>query len=328
MIDVAMGIDAGGTSTRAVVVRADGRCAAVARRSGGNPTSRGVVEGLRAITQAAQAAVADAVATLGAPVRVRTCLLAMAGEPALIDIPALAGQLSLETSAVRIVGDVEAMYFSGATEPVGTAVVVGTGSVAARFEAGEFTGAVGGAGWLLGDDGSGFWIGRRVVRTVVAQLSGLAEPTAMTPAVLAAGPDEGRAEQRRILGHGIELDRLIRRTYAAPPVHLADLAPIAFRFAATDAGAAAIVARAGEHIAALIDRFDDAGPLVVGGSVMIQGFLQHLQHAPALAKALQERQVRKVDSGLAGAGYLALRGWGSADRAAHDRILATLPATG
>lgn len=333
-IDVVVGIDAGGTSTQAVVVLPDGTCLAQARQSGGNPTSRGTADGLRAIVLAARQAVQRAGGRLGRPVTVRGCLLAMAGEPALIDVPRLADELGVEDRAVRIVGDVEAMYFAGTTEPAGTALVVGTGSVAARFETGAFAGAVGGAGWLLGDDGSGFWIGHRVARAVVADLSGLRAPTAMTAAVLAVteqdgvaepdpgtaparpepsprtttGPDRSRpgVADRPILGHRADLDRLIHRTYASRAVHLAALAPIAFAFAGTDPVAAAIVARAGRHITDLIGHFGVQGPLVVGGSVMIQGFLRQPQVAPELTQALRGHDLHAVDSGLAGAAFLAL----------------------
>ncbi|GAB6897016.1 N-acetylglucosamine kinase [Kineosporia succinea] len=327
-----LGIDAGGTSTHAVLVLGDGTCVAHARRSGGNPTSRGRTDALNAIVEAAQDALGRASVTLGEPVAVNECVLAMAGEPDKIDTPVLARAVGLTAGSVHLASDVEAMYFSSACEPEGSVVVAGTGSVAARLSSGVLTQAAGGAGWLLGDGGSGFWIGRNVVRAVVAQLSGLGPATGMTPSVLEAFgvPGDAGAPARQ------KLEALVRSAYAQPPVHLARFAPIAFALADHDDAARHLLERAGEHLAVLVERFPGDGPLVLGGSVVTRGFLPRPGLSGALAAALHGRDVRTAENGGAGAAFLALTRSGpglsvarraahrAGHRAAHARITSTL----
>ncbi|MBT0768630.1 hypothetical protein KIH74_06810 [Kineosporia sp. J2-2] len=365
-----LGIDAGGSATRAVVVLDDGTCLARSRQAGGNPTSRGADAALRAVVTAAGEATARARQVLGHDVVVRGCLLAMAGEPAKLDTAALARSVSLPPDAVRPVSDVEAMYFAGACEPEGTAVVAGTGSVAVHIRDAVVAETAGGAGWLLGDGGSGFWIGQAVVQAVVADLSGLGPATAMTGRVLASLRTPGAAEAPgapgvggRIGGAGQSgpaglngpvgpvgvvrsagLEALVRETYAQPPVHLARFAPIAFAHASDHAStrtsdhasghacagpddvARRILARAGEHLAALVNRFPSDGPLVLGGSVMTQGFLRNPGCSPALDETLRGRNLRVVENGCAGAAFLALDRSGRAGRERHERIRSTLSA--
>src|SRR5699024_362887 len=73
-------------------------------------------------------------------------------------------------AAVNVRSDLLAAYCSGAVELSGYALVAGTGAAAVRIEAGEIVAVADGMGWLLGDDGSGFQIGRDVARAVVADL--------------------------------------------------------------------------------------------------------------------------------------------------------------
>lgn len=49
-------------------------------------------------------------------------------------------------------------------------VIAGTGSVAARIEDHRLVASAGGHGWLLGDEGSAFWLGREAVRATLHAL--------------------------------------------------------------------------------------------------------------------------------------------------------------
>ena len=81
--------------------------------------------------------------------------------------------------------DLLATYCSGTHRPDGYAVVAGTGAGAIRLERGRQVAVADGLGWLLGDEGSGFWIGHRVVRAALADLDGRGPATGLTPLVLA-----------------------------------------------------------------------------------------------------------------------------------------------
>jgi len=69
------------------------------------------------------------------------------------------------------------------TEP-GIVIVAGTGSIAyGRNRRGEASRA-GGWGYVLGDEGSGYWIGRLALRAVVRHADGRGRPTELTPRLL------------------------------------------------------------------------------------------------------------------------------------------------
>ena len=72
-----LALDAGGTSTRAALVDAAGRCLGYGRAGGGNPTSAGIENAVAAAGQAAEAALAG---TDGAVEGPTPAVIAMAGE--------------------------------------------------------------------------------------------------------------------------------------------------------------------------------------------------------------------------------------------------------
>ena len=86
--------------------------------------------------------------------------------------------------------DLLAMFCAGSSDLDGHALVAGTGSAAIRVRGGEVEGVSDGSGWLLGDEGSGFWIGHHIVRAAVADLDGRGPWTGLAPA--RAGPARHR----------------------------------------------------------------------------------------------------------------------------------------
>ncbi|WP_432565442.1 N-acetylglucosamine kinase [Kineococcus sp. SYSU DK003] len=299
-----LALDAGGSTTRALVLAPTGEPLGRAVAGPGNPTAVGVPAALAAW----RAAVEEALARAGRPVTaVAGTVLAAAGS----DRPLTAAQIGRHLGLAhppRRVSDLLAMFYSAAAQDEGAGLIAGTGSVAARVAGGELVRAVGGNGWLLGDAGSGFWIGRLVARAVVDDLDGTGPATALTPAVLAALElvDDRRPRE----GRPFVLGELVDVVYAADPVALARLAPHCFAAAgAGDAVAAGIVAAAQDELAALVRAVAGPGPLVVGGSVWRRG-IEGSAWSPALREALAGREVAAADDGLLGAAVLALRDTG------------------
>lgn len=305
-----IGVDAGGTSTRAVLATGEGRVVGFGRGGSGNPTSSGIPAALAEV----RGAIAGALAAGGASLsEVSEIVVAMAGH----DARGGASDWILEplkengfAGALWFESDLLAMYASGAVAPVGYGVVCGTGASAVRVEGGRIVATADGLGWLLGDRGSGFWIGRAGAAAAVAELDGLGPATVLTPRVLqAAGVAGEGALSRGSDGRPVGLEQLIRVLYAQRPVQLAAFAPLVFDAAEEqDPVAERILQEAGEQLAQTIELVQAApGPVVVGGSIVSRpGAPQRVLRAHVTA-AFGDQPFVLVDSGAAGATMLALR---------------------
>lgn len=324
-VSLYLAIDVGGTSTRAAIVDATGECLAVAATGAGNPTSAGHQPALDAITSAAQQAAAAAGIDLA---DVRSTLAAIAGAGGTLGtrlLDALNEQLPMP---VTFGPDLLGMYLSATVAPDGHVLLAGTGAIAARVIGGELEHIVDGAGWLLGDSGSGFWIGHQVARCVIAELDERHGPTALTPALLDA-LGLGRPPTRRDGREEASL-QLLDAIYRDKPTALARLAPLAFDAAAAgDATAMAILDEAADLLAfTLRTTFGEhAGPgdrpLVLGGGVLSR---------PDMRARLETRidvggAALMARDGLVGASVMALRAGGIAvDATLHERLSATIAA--
>src|SRR5215212_7154393 len=178
-----LAVDAGGTSTRAVLLDASGRAYGYGRAGGGNPTAKGI----RSATDAIGSAAEQAVGGLTGPARPTLALIAMAGEKTAAFRELVSGRLSvLGISDVVLDPDLLGIFHAGTAARDGYALIAGTGAVAARIRESRLDRVAGGRGWLLGDTGSGFWIGHAVARAVVASLDGQGDGTVLTDLVLNA----------------------------------------------------------------------------------------------------------------------------------------------
>ncbi|MDQ0752139.1 N-acetylglucosamine kinase-like BadF-type ATPase [Streptomyces africanus] len=188
--DVVVGLDAGGTRTRAVLATADdGRPVGEGAAGPGNA----LTVPLPQLTEHLAEAIGRAV-----PEQVRDRVVAVAGgfagatgaadEPgrrnALAALTAALHRLGIDAGPPVIGSDIEAAFASAPGAPAdGLALVAGTGAVAMRITGRRGTVTVDGDGWLLGDDGSGFWIGRAAVRAALRMADGRGAPTVLAEAV-------------------------------------------------------------------------------------------------------------------------------------------------
>jgi glucosamine kinase len=317
-----LAIDAGGTSTRAVLIDTLGRTYGYGRAGGGNPTATGIEPAAEAIGYAAERAMGD----LNDPGQPALALIAMAGEKTAAFREQVVGRLAvLGVSEVVLEPDLLGMFHSGTPARDGYALIAGTGAVAARIRGGRLDRVVGGKGWLLGDAGSGFWIGHAVARAVVASLDGQGRRTALTGLVLEKLGIE--ADPGSLAGRAEALRQLVSAVYARPPVSLAEFAPLAFEVH-DDRVARAILLDASAALADLLSAVrapDLAGPVVVGGSIMVRGMLAappDLQ-VELVPMAGGGQPVIPVSDGLVGAAVLVLRrAGGNVDDSLFHRIRA------
>jgi glucosamine kinase len=318
-LPIFLAVDAGGTSTRAVVLDTSGASYGYGRAGGGNPTAAGISDAANAIGDAAERALAGSTGS-GRPA---LALVAMAGEKSAGFREHVSARLAaLGVGQIVLEHDLLGMFHSGTAERDGYALIAGTGTVAARIREDRLDRVVGGKGWLLGDAGGGFWIGHAVARAVVASLDGQGEDTALTGLVLQAVGIE--ADTDALAGRGDALRQLVSALYARPPVSLAGFAPLAFAVH-DDQAARAILVGASAALADLISAVrvpDLTGPVVVGGSVIVHGMLAAPPGLRAeLVPPAGDDSVIPVSDGLVGAAVLVLRHAGhNVDEALFRRI--------
>lgn len=310
-----LAIDAGGTATRALVLDRSGSCVGFGQAGGGNPTSSGHESALRSVC----AATAIALEGAGGDARLSRAAVAMAGAGRLPQEELLAALVPLGLQGpVTIEPDLLAMYFSGTIAPEGHVLVAGTGSVGARIAEGELGAVVDGLGWLVGDAGSGYWIGHQVVRTVAAALDGVAPATALTDLLLdALGLPRSSGLSR---GRPQVLMGLVERVYSDRPVKLSRFAPLAFE-ARHDPAARAILAEAAALARSMraVRPACSVAPVVLGGSVLAA--LLRTDLAGPLTSAMAGSEQIRVRDGIAGAAVLALlRAGAIVDRETFDRL--------
>jgi len=317
---VLLGIDAGGTSTRAVLTDQRGQCFGYGVGGRGNPISAGPDRAADGVLDAVEKALFGTDLTLA---DVPVIVAAMAGMRASGGSEWLRDRLVARGFSGRLVfeSDLLATYFSGAASAFGYALVSGTGACVIRVQDGRIDAAGDGLGWLLGDRGSGFWIGHAIARAAVQDLDGTGPATTLTDRVLARYGLERTGV--RAQGRWSELERLVGALYAPPPIELAALAPLAFE--EPDAVAHDILTSAGEHLAdTLTAVLRGVGPLVIGGSVLARTSPVRDAFLARLGSSADGLELRPVGDGAVGAAVLAVRAAGGAP---DDAILARLTDT-
>lgn len=177
-----IGVDGGGTRTRAALVDFDGREIGRGEGPGAVATVHDPDAAASAVLGAIRIAIADAGVVL--PATALWAGLAGAGsEPART---AVLAALTLAGPAKEIVigSDAEAA-FNDAFDGEGVMLIAGTGSVGwYRSPAGDIR-RVGGWGKDVGDEGSGFAIGRAALALVARAFDGRAEATTLSEPLLA-----------------------------------------------------------------------------------------------------------------------------------------------
>lgn len=273
-----LGIDGGGTHTRAVLADAGGKMLGTGLAGTSNPQ----VHGAAAAQKELDAAVRQAFENAQRPrERVGAMCMGLGGAGRAGEQQELAawarGHLA---ERVEVVNDGQIVLAAGTPENWGVAVIAGTGSLAwGRSRKGE-TARAGGWGYILGDEGSGYDLARQALRAATQYADGRGEKTELLNAILdywklSAPPD------------------LVPRVYRTGLTHkdLAKLAPVAVACAARgDAVARRLVGDAADALArgvAAVSRALDfpqqefplalTGGLILGAALYRETFLRALE---------------------------------------------------
>jgi len=265
-----VGLDAGATKTVGLLADDKGRVVAQARGGGANLQVQG-----EALVEAVFKSLLDELSATG---RARALCVGIAGVDRPPDEAAIHEILvRLGYPVHRIVNDAVIALAAGSPSRTGIVVLSGTGSIAYGIDSSGKTARAGGFGSLLGDEGSGYWLGNQAVRAVVRASDGRGPGTRLTGMILEA------------LGISTT-DELVPLMYEQhlPRTSVAGLAGRVEKARAQgDSVASEILSRAAHELALAAQavarklRFDGPYPVVLSGGVF--------QSCPSLGRLLMDR---------------------------------------
>lgn len=287
-----MGIDGGGSHLRVVIVDDDLREIVSFEGASANPSSLGQAEAAERLTRAVRQALQDA-----PEIKLRGVGVGIAGASADRAEGWLREVLAPLLPGTRIYpsSDQEIALVGGRAALDGLVLLAGTGSIAYGVTSDGRRHQAGGWGYLLGDEGSGYWIGQQALRSVALWHDGRWDGSPTLP--------------QHILHHlGLKTPlQVIDWTYhEARPHQIAQLAQAVLTLSdAGEPGASAILDRAAFELAALADHVRQtldlprdhityAGGLLTADNVLSRRVTAHLglaapplvRHRPVIGAAL------------------------------------------
>ena len=186
MTSLLLGVDGGGTKTRALVGDLSGRVLGAGVAGTSNYQVVGLEAAMAALSQAVQGALSVAEIEPGSLVFRAACFgLAGADRPA--DVVALSAALAEwgTIQRLQIVNDADLLLAVAAVRGPAVALISGTGSICVGRDAAGCRARAGGWGHLLGDEGSGYELALRALRLTTQTADGRARAHAVSRAVLA-----------------------------------------------------------------------------------------------------------------------------------------------
>jgi N-acetylglucosamine kinase-like BadF-type ATPase len=234
-----LGFDGGGTKTECVLVDQGGKEAAKSIGRPSNPLRAGYPKTWFALGSTADA-VLERHHLKASDIRGICAGLGGAGQQRVAHRVVAYFKRAFPNAAVRVTTDLDIALEAAVASKCGVLLVAGTGSAACGRDAQGRTVRAGGRGPWIGDEGSGFEVGRRAVAAVGRAQDGLAPATALTDLILeASGADNW--------------DNLTERIIASPDDVFPGLFPVVLKTAvAGDAVAEAIISDSATALADLV----------------------------------------------------------------------------
>jgi len=279
MIEYLIGVDGGGTGTRALVARRGGP---VLGQGEAGPSALG--QGIESAWQQIELAIARAF-DAAAVVRPAFAHCALgAGLSGISNAPWRDAFLAQNPGYAKLLAETDGftMLVGAHDGRPGALLAAGTGSIGEVWRADGTRASVGGWGFPAGDEGSGAWLGLRAMRIAQCAMDGRLPVGTLS---------------RRVWAQcGEDAETLQAWCGRAGQFAYAQLAPAVFDTEDSDPASAQLLARAVVELEAIAHALDPAGalPLAVLGSVG-----QRL--SPRLSPALLARCVAVADGPAAGA---------------------------
>jgi N-acetylglucosamine kinase-like BadF-type ATPase len=176
-----LGIDVGGAKTVCLLGDERGQIVASARGPGANLQAAGELGLEKVLHQVMEETLGHEDGTPSA-----VCL-GLAGVDRPEDKAIVHGIMSRISSKARIlvVNDALIALRAAVADGAGIVIVAGTGSIAYGCDRHGRAARAGGWGYVLGDEGSGYWMGRLAMRAIVREADGRGKRTKLTRRVLA-----------------------------------------------------------------------------------------------------------------------------------------------
>lgn len=309
-----IGIDGGGTASRAVVVTSRGRIVSEGRSGPGNYHNVGLAKASGNLAAAARSA--WLAAGLPAGKRPAGVFAGCAGIKSTVDVARLTLALERagvgEAGTITVANDLLNAHAGGLAGGPGVALIAGTGTHCFGRDRGGCEAFCGGWGWLLDDVGGGAGLALAGLRLAVRAADGRFGESAVLPAAMAFF---GTREPGEILTN--------LHTQPWPPEKLAGFAKVLTRLAADgDAGALSVLKEGAGSLAGLVATCAEklrwrgrCNVVVLGGCARSGDPYQPLVEAAIVRALPRGRLVRPAGSPVEGAARNVLR-------------IAGLPATG
>jgi N-acetylglucosamine kinase-like BadF-type ATPase len=175
-----LGIDAGGTKTVCQLADEHGTVLAEARGPGANLQASGELHVEKVLHDLMEDAIGDR------DIVPRAICLGIAGVDRADDAAIVRGIMKRIGFKARVVvvNDALVALEAGIPGDPGVVIISGTGSIAYGRNAANEAARAGGWGYVLGDEGSGYWIGRAALRAVLREADDRGPKTALTSLLL------------------------------------------------------------------------------------------------------------------------------------------------
>lgn len=176
-----LGIDAGGTKTVCVLADERGTAIADARGPGANLHAAGELAVEKVLHEVMEAAIGDRSIV---PAAICLGIAGVDREDESRTVRAIMRRIG-SRSRVLVVNDALIALVAGAGDAAGIVVIAGTGAISYGRNASGEAARAGGWGHMVGDEGSGYWIGRESVAAVMRAADGRGPATRLSEEILA-----------------------------------------------------------------------------------------------------------------------------------------------
>jgi len=175
-----LGIDAGGTKTVCLLADGRGHILAEARGGGANLHVAGELEVEKVLHQVMESAIGDRHIV---PAAICLGIAGVDRDDEARTVRDIMRRIGYK-SRVVVVNDALIALVAGAGNAPGIVIIAGTGSIVYGRNARHEAARAGGWGHIIGDEGSGYWIGREALAAIMRAVDGRGPATRLTEDVL------------------------------------------------------------------------------------------------------------------------------------------------